>query len=684
MRKTQENIIISAKKKKFPDVWCHCLEDESYSIEQLQLILSYFNMWHRSKVTERPTDEEIVNEIKRVFEMQHENIRKKAFLRRVGVYLLPGYRNDILFGSYRKNGIAGINYTGEKGEILNRYYMSMMADNRSWQTIRSIMRLVKGSEKSTVPVLDSKDILNEYEEKKEQSLLYYLIKNNIVLGYFEQKDLLKYMLDKNIWSKLDFSKLFRMDDGKSYGNATINRSYIREIVTDIYPLGRKLKNTYDFNKDGMCFIRSVDENILNELVKAVEITKTAITAKLPLYQTTIIMHDSGFINIKHTCYREMYIPADNGNHNAGADNQKKMHGFGASFRKEYKIIITPDMKFFQKTTKNKMFPLAVKTVLQLMNEGNEIRSLISCIFSVAAEKNPFFIDVYHDTKYGFVMPLAVNDIYQYHNRKQLMTERYKLAKDLNINWNKQDINLSYLIVKSMPYVQNEKSKQILLQQKNNALIDMVSSIHTRRYRDKVKRFLAGVLETRLESNIDDKAYNIVETGILDGESTHENENICWDYICMCFMPKSKIKTDLTIRSKKELKNKHDFVSYSVDYDQSTEAVNVPKDSKFNNLRKMLPDTFEWIRSRKRLIMETQLQHHCVWSYAKKITNDHCAIYSFIDRDGIFQQDGTPKRYTVEFMIKDGKYYVEQTQGRYDAVNTSIMRGYIEGLIEEKK
>ena len=34
-----------------------------------------------------------------------------------------------------------------------------------------------------------------------------------------------------------------------------------------------------------------------------------------------------------------------------------------------------------------------------------------------------------------------------------------------------------------------------------------------------------------------------------------------------------------------------------------------KDTRFKNLRKMLPENFEWIQSRKRLIHETAIQHH---------------------------------------------------------------------------
>ena len=77
----------------------------------------------------------------------------------------------------------------------------------------------------------------------------------------------------------------------------------------------------------------------------------------------------------------------------------------------------------------------------------------------------------------------------------------------------------------------------------------------------------------------------------------------------------------------------------------------------------------------------QEQHHCVWSYAGKITSDKCAIYSYYDKDGKY---GTvPKRYTLEFLIDEsGKYYIYQAQGRYDSVNSSSIYNYIENLLNE--
>lgn len=84
-----------------------------------------------------------------------------------------------------------------------------------------------------------------------------------------------------------------------------------------------------------------------------------------------------------------------------------------------------------------------------------------------------------------------------------------------------------------------------------------------------------------------------------------------------------------------------------------------------------------------MILETEMQHHCVWSYASDITQDKCAIYSFTDTRAEYTVDGIPRRYTIEFKCrKNGVYFVEQVQGKYDRVNARNMNQYIQSLLEQ--
>lgn len=71
----------------------------------------------------------------------------------------------------------------------------------------------------------------------------------------------------------------------------------------------------------------------------------------------------------------------------------------------------------------------------------------------------------------------------------------------------------------------------------------------------------------------------------------------------------------------------------------------------------------------------------VWSYAPKITSDKCAIYSYYD--GNSEYGDTPKRYTIEFMRKsNGRYYVEQVQGRYGKASSNKLYVYLQNYLEK--
>lgn len=170
---------------------------------------------------------------------------------------------------------------------------------------------------------------------------------------------------------------------------------------------------------------------------------------------------------------------------------------------------------------------------------------------------------------------------------------------------------------------------------------------------------------------------------FNNDFNNELERIIYDYIRMCFNNRNS-KVKLNIKSVSEIRNRHDDINRNTNTDKNTGNVKVPKNSIFNELRNILPEEFEWVKTRKRLILETKVQHHCVWSYYSLINSDECAIYSYVDKDGSKSSDDVSRRYTIEFRYdhKTKKYYVNQTQGRFDRVNSSKMTEYINGLLDK--
>jgi hypothetical protein len=199
--------------------------------------------------------------------------------------------------------------------------------------------------------------------------------------------------------------------------------------------------------------------------------------------------------------------------------------------------------------------------------------------------------------------------------------------------------------------------------------------------EKIKEDYKKELQEELHTEIlSDEYEKWIEEKVQKEMNTEDLLMTIADYISMC--RQAKIKVRLDIKSVKQLDNLHERIATNPnDYRKRTGEVKIPEKSKFLELRKILPAEFEWIKTRKRLILETELQHHCVWSYAEKITKDNCAIYSFTDTRAEYTKDGIPKRYTIEFGVNNSGYYVVQVQGKYDRVNSDGMREYIQSLLD---
>ena len=353
-----------------------------------------------------------------------------------------------------------------------------------------------------------------------------------------------------------------------------------------------------------------------------------------------------------------------------------------------------------------MRPLTMVEFISYMQLTNIFGKLMRKIFQFYKSQNRFFDDVILDARETVLqIPLTVDDVRTHYNRAHLLKDKYKLANKLSINWNKQNLSLSYMILKAYPKVEAGISQQILLQQKDVSLVETCGS----QLNEKIKEFLTNILYNKIEeaySNSSNNRTNSVlsqcqreideemKTDLLEDEmsgwfrdrindvmDTHHIRRNAYDYVNMCMRGKTKIRLD--VRSAAQMTNMHDAVNGEDSYyRKNTSIVKIPARSVFLGLRKILPEEFEWIKTRKRLILETELQHHCVWSYAEKISRDACAIYSFVDKEGKFAADGKAKRYTIEFAKIQNKYVILQVQGKFDRVNTSLIRDYIQYILDE--
>lgn len=79
---------------------------------------------------------------------------------------------------------------------------------------------------------------------------------------------------------------------------------------------------------------------------------------------------------------------------------------------------------------------------------------------------------------------------------------------------------------------------------------------------------------------------------------------------------------------------------------------------YKRLIEALSDKYELIDNEKRLYREGLLQENCVYSYLNYIEKGECVVFSYVDNSN--------KRFTIEFYISDGKYYINQLSGKYNS------------------
>lgn len=726
MRKGQAAILNEAQQYELNDNIISILKREDLTLKQLNDIVHYC---YAQIYIYNQNQDDIYNEVLRIVENKW-----------ISGFTLP-YGKDTLLNSSKKRNIFKLydylnigKYRKENpskcADMYNLYnlYVELLYNDIQFKHIKSLYRLYKKYKtilncfnNYRLPNINNSNIVFythflEYiinELDKGETFHNYVFSNRMTEQVFnkncENIDLNKmlfeyfFSLTSNIelpYDETNFDKYFIKENGVYYLN-------FEKIVVEKYPPITKavlksfdfklLRNSYSYYNN----IIQMNEDIFDKYKQLVMDNGIAVTLNnIKSISTKIVIKTNGTINI--------YIREYKGNTILSSG---KLQTYDETKSNKNDIVIFPNGDIYKKTKNEKLVPISFKELYDLRNLNNDTKKLVDCIISEVSKLTPIFKDISRDFEITNLFPIKFNDLYKYHTKNELMKDMYGLAKDLPINYNKININLSYLIVKSYNYV-NDRSKKILIQlkDKDNSILKLVNRCIAKSwqrctYKRKVFFFLHSIIIYTINEKTDwgktkkkyiEENLNFIVENILDAEFYEFEENCAddmliqvGDYVNMCIYSNKRVKpkVDLSISNIHTLIEKHNDVSW-LSRKSGTRPVKVPKDSVFNDLRKILPKEFEWIKNRKRLILETELQHHCVWSYADKISSDMCAIYSYVDKDGSKSlcNDGKPKRYTIEFNFnkQDGTYYVVQVQGKYDAVNSSDVQNYIYKILNEKQ
>ncbi len=696
MRKGQEEIIKRARKCRVTDETIRLLSREDLTLDELTIIERYILRFRKNQ-----NEAELVTEAERCINIMHLSRQSKSsnlFAAKILFGDDMSIDHDTLMGNRIKAKMPKIvqYFLGYADEIrfyaLYVYTESLYMQLPAWNAVCLTRRTIQRGGNPIGLLKCNPALLDDFIINNTDSLIYWMMQN----------------CERLPWSKLSISSLY---DWETHSFPIAKDEFCKYINTRTgYAINESVSALFFKHSPLHTAVKKFAEVQMNEWnggvysaweMQNIELEQRCLQAyevigevpfEISAFAQALYLNinDNMFTNIKKSEYKKVRI------------DDRKWRTTGCSYTS--KLVITPDERFM-KEINNRLVPLAMKDFCSWYTSECAAGRLMHIIADELIKQNIFFRDALEDMlAVGCVLPVTVDEVMKCHNRKELLCMKYKTAKDIHIKYNKQNLNLSYLIIKAMPYVDGEKNRNILLQQKEIRLLtEDIAKSHRNK---KIYRFLINIIQEDIQTRIRSKnkklrgeytaeLENNVLTELLPDEKEQflaekalEDEGISWedicgtihDYVNVCEIRKKKVRLD--IYSVKNLLKLHDLATTKhVNYRRETKAVSVPKDSKFNRLRELLPAEFEWIRDRKRLILETELQHHCVWSYADYITNDKAAIYSFTDSNAEHCLDGVPKRYTVEFRLSGNRYYVEQVQGKRDRVNASKMKTYIQEILD---
>lgn len=294
--------------------------------------------------------------------------------------------------------------------------------------------------------------------------------------------------------------------------------------------------------------------------------------------------------------------------------------------------------------KGKTRPALLKDLVNI-TRYNFVQSYIEKILDDIAIEYPFakdFKQLYKKSvECGFaVIPMSLNEIFIYHNWDEYFKSKYKAAKKLNYNYNKLLPSVSYALIKCSRYI---KDSDIGLLYNTLAVKPWIAEDNINRgiKNEGIKNVMIFYYLERI-SDMDEDTYGMLE-----------------DFIMMSV--NNKIQISLRINSEKKIAEKHDKLMWDLwekENKNKKDEIIVKENTKYKELRELLPPQYEWITTSNRLLEESKIQKHCVWQYESKVKKDECAIYSYVSRSN--------KRHTIEFNYnKKRGYFVKQIQKFHD-------------------
>ena len=305
--------------------------------------------------------------------------------------------------------------------------------------------------------------------------------------------------------------------------------------------------------------------------------------------------------------------------------------------------------------------------LLMLNE--RFRNVLADIFMMLGEEKKILKDVARTIRsdHYFANPIKIHDACKYRTPDELI--RGESEQPLMINYNRRNMNYSWYVTKVAEYIK-PADRGLLLSIPKDEFMEWIGA-GVKNFSDPVMikwaltDFLIRYYANRLFETAEDIPKRILK----------RFEFIARDYGELCIDTGELISLRKT--RPRALENAHDAArDQMVRYAQINEAEFkqplLAEDSKFLELKELLPDDFKMIDRTPALYEEGERQHNCVFNYRGKVRNDDIAIFHW-DIDG--------REYTIEFGRERGAYCIRQMMQKYNRPalpeDVEIVRKYLE-------
>ena len=275
-------------------------------------------------------------------------------------------------------------------------------------------------------------------------------------------------------------------------------------------------------------------------------------------------------------------------------------------------------------------------VNKLLMHSDAFRSIFKDILMLCANGRHIIKDIVRTIdEDGYVaMPITVFDIKKYRTKDEMI--RGFTGSDLPVDFNRRSLNHGYLLAELAKHISQEQ-QGYMIQMDRKMIIDTVRDIYREMY--PLQNFELEFIAR----------YYMKKLSLPD---TRTNRLLVHDYIRLA--KDHGLPVSLTFKTVNRLVREHNLLARQYRAEELSAETAQPliaENTRFAELRRILPPEFEWITDTGRLFNEGEAQRNCVFSYRDIIRNDQSAIYHW-SKDG--------REYTLEFGCTfGGKFRIKQ-------------------------